>query len=239
MNLLLTDNNELLQRFLKLLTAKGLDKNTFDYAFSEANAPMKRMYENQSWIRVIKVKEETERLIENYSLIISLHSKQLFPKKLVHNVRCVNVHPGLNPYNRGWFPQVFSIINGMPCGATIHEMDAQLDHGAVIAQKEVPLTSWDTSYSAYNKILDAEMELLDKHLEAILHHTYTTYTVDEGNINLKKDFNRLCKIDLNQTGTWREHLNLLRALTHDQYQNAYFLDDSGNKVMVSVTLNKV
>ena len=78
----------------------------------------------------------------NY-LIISLHCKQLFPKGLISTVKCINVHPGLNPHNRGWYPQVFSIINKRPLGATIHEIDEELDHGDVIAQKEVPVFSWD------------------------------------------------------------------------------------------------
>ncbi|HCF64432.1 MAG TPA: formyl transferase, partial [Chitinophagaceae bacterium] len=196
-------------------------------------------YAGSTWIKPLSVKQSVDSLIQDYSLIISLHSKQIFPAALVQQVRCVNVHPGLNPHNRGWFPQVFSILNQLPCGATIHVMDEQLDHGPVIAQQAVPIESWDTSFTAYHKILDAEIQLLRLHLQSILNNSYHTFIPEEGNVNLKKDFDALCEIQLNQTGTWREHLNLLRALTHGDYQNAYFIDDAGNKVMVSVTLNKV
>src|SRR5690349_163732 len=65
-------------------------------------------------------------------VVISLHSKQIFPPGLVSGARCVNVHPGLNPFNRGWTPHVFSLVNGLPAGATIHEIDAEIDHGAII-----------------------------------------------------------------------------------------------------------
>jgi methionyl-tRNA formyltransferase len=153
-------------------------------------------------------------------------------------VKCINVHPGLNPYNRGWFPHVFSILNSHPCGATIHEMDEQLDHGPIICQKEVDVEMWDTSLTLYNKILDAEMYLLEQNIEKILSGDYKTVIKGEGNVNLKKDFDDLCKIDLDNVDTFRNHINRLRALTHGDYKNAYFIDDSGNKIYLKLELRK-
>ena len=43
------------------------------------------------------------------------------------------------------FQQVFSILNKLPVGVTIHEMDEQLDHGIIIVQKEINIFSWETS----------------------------------------------------------------------------------------------
>jgi methionyl-tRNA formyltransferase len=43
-------------------------------------------------------------LKESYHLILSFNCKQIFPADLVSSVTCKNVHPGFNPYNRGWFP---------------------------------------------------------------------------------------------------------------------------------------
>ena len=70
----------------------------------------------------------------------------------------------LTPHNRGWFPQVFSLINGKPCGVTIHEIDEKLDHGDIIVQKEVVAEPWDTSLDVYNKILNTEVELIEKYM---------------------------------------------------------------------------
>ena len=86
-------------------------------------------------------------LISEYKLIISAHCKKIFPKKLVESTRCINIHPGYNPYNRGWFPQVFSILNKLPLGATIHEMDEGLDSGDIISQEKVSINSSDDSLS--------------------------------------------------------------------------------------------
>lgn len=184
------------------------------------------------------MKDEVDFLVKEYDMIFSLHCKQIFPSKLVNHVKCINVHPGLNPNNRGWFPQVFSIINSLPCGATIHEIDEHLDHGPIICQKEVKIEMWDTSLTAYNKILDAEIELLSENLLNILNYEYETTVKEEGNLNLKKDFDDLCKIDLDDRDTFRNHINKLRALTHGDYANAYFIDDLGNKIYLKLELKK-
>ena len=152
---------------------------------------------------------------------------------------CFNVHPGLNPHNRGWFPQVFSILNGLPCGVTIHKMDAQLDHGPIAWQEEVPQYPWDTSKDIYDRILAKELELLDRHLGDLLTGNYTLTPMEgEGNINYKADFDALCRIDRNEPATYGAVIDRLRALTHAPYENAWFLDEDGKKVYVGITLRK-
>ena len=184
----------------------------------------------------VNIKTDWHQL--NCDLIFSLHCKQFFPAELVRKIPCINVHPGLNPYNRGWFPQVFSILNGMKAGATIHEIDEQLDHGAIIAQKEIIIEKWDTSLTAYNKIQAAEIELLKENLPSILEGNYkSNHAKEEGNVNLKKDFNALCVIDLEKQVTMNEAIDYLRAMTHGHYKNAYFIDkETEKKVFVSIDL---
>jgi methionyl-tRNA formyltransferase len=238
--LIITDNEVLLKRFVELVKSKaGLGAQyVFHYGYSPANKDFARRYGIADWIRPVDVKTEAGRLGERYAMIISLHCKQMFPTALVSQVKCLNVHPGLNPHNRGWFPQVFSILNGLPCGATIHEMDQHLDHGPVICQKEVRIESWDTSLTAYNRILDAEIELLQENLESILSGNYQTLQPMEGNVNRKSDFDALCRIDMTQQDSFENHINKLRALTHGDYLNAYFVDRDGAKVYLKLELRK-
>jgi methionyl-tRNA formyltransferase len=186
---------------------------------------------------VIDIGSSHDLIISNYNLVLSLHSKQIFPKKLLAQVRCVNIHPGYNPYNRGWFPHVFSIINGMKAGVTIHEMDEEIDHGGIIIQEEYDITPWDTSESAYENILKIEEKLLFRWYPKIRDHDYTTYLPqNEGNINYKKDYEELKRLDLNKTGSFHEFLRLLRALSHGSYENAYFIDGKGQRIYVRVIL---
>lgn len=178
-------------------------------------------------------------LISEYKLIISAHCKKIFPKKLVESTRCINLHPGYNPYNRGWFPQVFSILNKLPLGATIHEMDEGLDSGDIIFQEEVPIGNSDDSLSLYNKVLQKEINLFQNNFDKIIEGSYIKIKPkSKGNLNLKKDFNNLCKLDLNSMGTMGEHIDLLRALSHGDFKNAYFLDNENKKIRVKIELKK-
>ena len=187
----------------------------------------------------IDVRKEEALIAGKYNLILSIHCKQFFPATLVNAVRCINVHPGFNPYNRGWFPQVFSIINGLPAGATIHEMDEKLDHGPIIAREKCAIESWDTSESLYLRILELEKEMLWRYYEAIKNRTYiASPPLEEGNLNSINDFEKIKELHLNHTGTFEEFLNLLRALSHGEYRNAYFLAKDGQKIFVRLLLEK-
>lgn len=152
-----------------------------------------------------------------YDIIFSLHCKRIFPKWLVKSAKCINIHPGYNPYNRGMFPHVFSIINGLPAGATIHVMDDQIDHGAIIAQQEVPVSIYDTSETLYKRVLDAEFNLLAVTLDRIISGAYATYQAkEEGNYNSLSDFKNLCELGDEHSKT----ITMLRALSHGNYKNA-------------------
>ena len=175
---------------------------------------------------------------EKYDLVFSLHCKQIFPAELVTAVRCINFHPGLNPYNRGWYPQVFSIINKKPLGVTIHLMDAEVDHGEIIYQEEVDVFQSDTSLEAYNRVLDKEKELISLYLENLLKGHFESHApIEVGNYNSIEDFVRLCQLDLESYGTLREHLDLLRALSHGGFNNGYFYEGK-DKVFLKLNLVK-
>lgn len=156
----------------------------------------------------------------DYDLIFSLHCKKIFPKWLVSTVRCINIHPGYNPYNRGMFPHVWSIINGLPAGVTIHEMDEKIDNGAILARQRVFLTQYDTSETLYKRVIDAEIGLLMSALGDILDGKLESFNPEvSGNYNSMNDFKKLCEIDLNEHS---KTINILRALTHGDYKNAKF-----------------
>jgi len=187
----------------------------------------------------LNVKRDSILIADTYSLVLSIHCKQIFPKELISKIRCVNVHPGFNPYNRGWFPHVFSMLNGLKAGVTIHEMDEELDHGSIIVQREYKIKSWDTSESAYRNILAMERELLLEYFEIIRKGAYKSFQpTKEGNLNYQKDYEKLKLLDLDRIGSFKSFLDLLRALSHGSYRNAYFIDGDGNRIYVRVTLEK-
>lgn len=235
MILVITDNLFIFEEFKKITFQPVYKKINFDYRFSKNNTTLiNKKYDD---FMPIDLKKDYIELINKYELIISLHCKQIFPSELVNNIRCINIHPGLNPYNRGWFPQVFSIINKFPIGVTIHEMDEQLNHGPIIIQKELKIYDWETSYDVYKRILLLEIELLRENLVKIIYNDYKAYPPNlEGNLNYKKDFAKLCEIDLDKKVTYREAIEYLRAMSFKGYKNAYFYDEDGNKIFVEIEL---
>lgn len=237
--LIISDNQLILSRLMEQLkknVPSSISDVKFDFAFSKFNKDLSSKYSLENWIRPVLIKDEVDSLITENDLIISLHCKQLFPAKLVNSVRCVNVHPGLNPFNRGWYPQVFSIINGLPSGVTIHEMDEELDHGPIIVQQEIPISESDTSLTVYNRILDAEIVLLMEHLPTIIEGKYNTMIPEEGNLNLRADFDKICELDLSEVDTFENHIKKLRALSHGEFANAFYRDKNGNKIYISVNI---
>jgi len=174
--------------------------------------------------------EEISAIIQSYSLVLSIHCKNIFPSDLVEQVLCINLHPGYNPFNRGWFPQAFSIIDGLPCGATLHRMTTQIDQGEIIAQHQVPISDTDTSLEVYRKILAAEKRLVTDNLYKILMGTFNwKEPISTGTFNSKKDYAKLCQLNLQDIDTLENHLKLLRAVSHGDFQNAYITTTDGQR----------
>lgn len=234
--LVISDNESLVRHLMTLCVRRDIkEMANFTFCYSTVNkAPQSLMALGMS---PVNVKTQSDELSRRYSLIISAHCKQIFPPELVTGVRCINVHPGFNPSNRGWYPQVFSIINKKQAGATIHLMTPEIDGGPILYRQAVEIYECDTSLDVYNRVVDVEKSLLDSHMPEILTGNYLPFTPEsDGNYNSIADFRALCQLDLNSKATLREHLDLLRALSHGSFMNAYFIDASGKRVYVRVTL---
>lgn len=228
--LLISDNEKQFIRFYKIIKDRNL---LDDFRFYQS------INGNIHDLDQIDFQDNYQQIIDEYDLLISLHCRQILPKQLISSLPCINVHPGYNPYNRGWYPHVFAIIEEKITGATIHLMDEKVDHGPIIARKEVKTYSWDTSETLYERILEAEIELLSNNLQIIIDGNYSIQSPEfEGILRKRKDFQDICQIELSKNGTFQEFLNRLRALTHGEYKNAYYIDKkTGKKVFVRIILD--
>lgn len=237
--LVVSDNPELCNCLLETLQHITLEHPfSVDFKYTSYNTEPSGMITLGADKINIKDEAMVDFIIGNYDLVFSLHCKQIFPKRLVEQVCCINFHPGLNPFNRGWFPQAFSILNGLPIGATVHMMDERVDHGDIIDQQEVEACPADTSYDLYQRVIAAEKALIQKNLYPIIENVFAKREPSfEGNYNGLADFRRLCALDLNHIGTLGEHLNLLKATTHGAFKNAYFYGPDGMKYFVSICVD--
>ena len=232
-NLIISDNPEIVKGIYNINEKLGIS-NLFDFAISPFSS------KNDFFVEVSSI--DLKRLtdiegLRQYNVIFSCHCKQFFPKELLNEHECFNLHPGYNPVNRGWYPQVFAIIHNLPVGATFHKIDVKLDHGDIVDRVFVKKKESDTSFSLYSRIVEAELGLWEKNISSILKGDYSlTRPENEGNLFMKNDFTKLLELNLDSEGTMRDHLSLLRALTFQGYKNAYFKDKNGRKIYVEIML---
>jgi phosphoribosylglycinamide formyltransferase-1 len=85
-----------------------------------------------------------------------LHAPMLksFPRRII------NIHPSLLPKFPGLEAWKQALAAGEEItGCTVHYVDEKIDHGEIIAQREVPILLEDTPESLHARIQIAEREL--------------------------------------------------------------------------------
>lgn len=139
---------------------------------------------------------------------------------------CLNVHPSFLPYNRGAFPNVWSIVEGTPAGATIHFIDDGVDTGDIVAQRQVSVEPIDTGESLYRKLERTALDLFKETWLDIRGGRITRLPQNQrqGTCHRVKDVERIDEIQLDRTCTARELIDIIRARTFTDYPGAYFLD---------------
>lgn len=150
---------------------------------------------------------------------------------------CVNVHPACLPYNRGAYPNVWSIIEGTPAGVTIHYVDEGVDTGDIIAQCQVAVEPIDTGESLYRKLERACVDLFESTWPLIRSGKAPRVSQNrgEGTYHRIKDVERIDEIDLDRAYTGKELINIIRARTFPPYSGAFFRD-RGCKVFLRLQL---
>ncbi len=97
--------------------------------------------------------------LAGYMRLLSSEFIRAFPNRIV------NIHPSLLPSFKGLDAQRQAIEYGVKVsGCTIHFVDEDLDHGAIILQKAVEVLDTDTSETLAARILEHEHAL---YIEAI------------------------------------------------------------------------
>jgi phosphoribosylglycinamide formyltransferase 1 len=82
--------------------------------------------------------------------------------------RIVNIHPSLLPKYPGLHAWEQALAAGENAtGVTVHYVDALIDHGDIIAQREVPVLEGDTAESLHARIQEVEHALYPEALERL------------------------------------------------------------------------
>ncbi|WP_142858403.1 methionyl-tRNA formyltransferase [Salinigranum halophilum] len=150
---------------------------------------------------------------------------------------CLNVHPGVLPATRGFNPNVWSIVDDLPAGATVHYMDEGIDTGDVIATRAVETSFADTGKDVYQRVERACVELFCEVWPEVEAGTVESREQDEAGENYyrKQEFIELCELDPDEQVRAVDFLNRLRALTFPPFDNAR-IEINGEQYYVDIDI---
>ena len=128
-----------------------------------------------------RAREEHDREIiaelkkRNVELVCLAGYMRLLSKEFINSFpnRIINIHPSLLPSFPGLDAQRQAIDYGVKVsGCTVHFVDEDLDHGAIILQKAVEVADDDTAESLSAKILGLEHALYTEALRRFVKGNY-------------------------------------------------------------------
>lgn len=114
-------------------------------------------------------------------LIISANNEYIFPAELVklENVTIINFHYSLLPVYRGVNIPTWVIYNEEKyTGVTWHYVTDQIDHGKIIAQKEIEITESTTAFDIVRKGMKIGIALFSDFVEELLKGKKMGYDVE-------------------------------------------------------------
>jgi phosphoribosylglycinamide formyltransferase-1 len=105
--------------------------------------------------------------LAGYMRLLSPWFVQQFPRRIL------NIHPSLLPAFPGLEAQEQAFAYGVKVsGCTVHFVDEELDHGAIIAQKTVPVLDGDDEHALAERILEQEHVAYTEAINIVLKANY-------------------------------------------------------------------
>ena len=105
--------------------------------------------------------------LAGYMRLLSPWFVQQFPKRIL------NIHPSLLPAFPGLEAQQQAFAYGVKVtGCTVHFVDEELDHGAIIVQKTVPVLDSDDEHALAMRILEQEHLAYTEAINLVLQGNY-------------------------------------------------------------------
>lgn len=188
----------------------------------------------------IKLRDESfaEKLkTYNCDVFVVMAYGKIIPDSILNipKYKSLNIHPSLLPEFRGSCPIETSILEDKKdTGVTIIKMDSEMDHGPIVAVKNISIDNWPIDRDKLGKILvkvGAELisqilpDWIDGKIKEIdQDHSKATYT--------KKIEKEDGLIDLNDD----PYKNLLKINAYHIWPSAYFfIEKDGKKIRVKIT----
>lgn len=106
---------------------------------------------DREMVTVLKENQVDLICLAGYMRLLSPWFVQQFPRRIL------NIHPSLLPAFPGLEAQEQAFAYGVKvAGCTVHFVDEELDHGAIIVQKAIPVLEDDDEHTLAERILEQE-----------------------------------------------------------------------------------
>ena len=105
--------------------------------------------------------------LAGYMRLLSPWFVQQFPRRIL------NIHPSLLPSFPGLEAQEQAFAYGVKVtGCTVHFVDEELDHGAIVVQKAIPVLDTDDEHTLAARILEQEHAAYSEAIKIVLEGNY-------------------------------------------------------------------
>lgn len=132
------------------------------------------------------------------SLLISYNYTKIFSEDFLEKLasrqnEIINLHISYLPFNRGAHPNLWSFVEDTPKGVSIHRVNAGLDRGNILFQKEIFFEEERETFESTYRQLHVEMQqLFLGSFERIMIGDYSEKTQEEGGTyHRKKDLEKI------------------------------------------------
>lgn len=181
---------------------------------------------------------ENELKKHNCDVFVVMAYGKIIPDSIlkIPKYESLNIHPSLLPKLRGSSPIESAILNDeKENGVTIIKMDAEMDHGPIVAQTKVEIENWPVRADILGNILvnqgaDLLIEVLPKWIrnEIVVteqDHTKATFTKkikkEDGEIDLKND----------------PYQNFLKIQAYHDWPSAFFFENGKRMKITQASFN--
>ncbi len=236
---------------LEFLLSKGVKPEALLVPAPERASHADRLKELCSFLPAERILTgKTFRMAEGLDLlssldldyIIGIHFPYIVPQGVldIPKIGVLNLHPAYLPFNRGWHTPSWAILEGTPIGATLHFMDAGVDTGDIIHQKEVVVSPADTAHTLYQKVKACEFETFCEAWPAIADGAYRRKSQDGlvGTEHKRSELfaREIQEISLDDTMSASQLIRRLRALTTNDLSEAVYFIEDGKRYRVQVRI---
>jgi methionyl-tRNA formyltransferase len=171
-------------------------------------------------LKTLRRLEPDVALLMNFGYIVQSPFIRLFP------AGAINLHTSYLPYHRGQYPNVWSIVEKSPAGISLHQVDAGVDTGPILARCLVPVQITDTGKTLFEKLEVGPIDFFKQVWPLIRQGKIKAkpQRARSGCSHRSRDVEQLDLIDLNKKYRAGDLINILRARTCPPHDGAYFID---------------